>query len=213
MSQCWINWLSKSALVVPLVLLNACQSTPSPSQLDLGTKSHALVQDSYPPPSGIAIPTPTPTPESSQTDWNKPSGGKYPELYTGEHLWIDVSIQNQRVYIKDDDWTIYTMVTSSGLDTSPDTSTPRGTFQIEPEKGTWFYNKQEGQGARYFISWKNHGEFLFHSVAMDFHGNVIEKEAEKLGQKASHGCFRLTIPDAKWMYDHIPVKTKVIVHD
>ena len=105
------------------------------------------------------------------------------------------------------------MVTSSGLDTSPDNSTPMGTFYVQSEKGEWFYNNSEHEGAKYYVSWKNHGEFLFHTVAMDKNGNVIEEEAKKLGQKASHGCFRLTISDTKWLYDHIPVKTKVVVRN
>jgi lipoprotein-anchoring transpeptidase ErfK/SrfK len=86
-------------------------------------------------------------------------------------------------------------------------------FYIQPERGTWFYNRAEQEGAEYYVSWENHGEFLFHSVAMDKDGNVIELEAEKLGQKASHGCFRLTMPNAKWIYDHIPVKTKVVIQE
>lgn len=40
---------------------------------------------------------------------------------------------------------------------------------------------------------------------------VIEKEAKHLGTKASHGCIRLTIPDAKWIYENIPEKTKVVI--
>jgi lipoprotein-anchoring transpeptidase ErfK/SrfK len=44
---------------------------------------------------------------------------------------------------------------------------------------------------------------------MDKNGNVIESEAMKLGQKASHGCVRLAIPDAKWIYDNIRYNTKV----
>jgi lipoprotein-anchoring transpeptidase ErfK/SrfK len=104
------------------------------------------------------------------------------------------------------------MVTSSGLDTSPDNSTPQGIFYIQPEKGKFFYSNSEHEGAEYFVSWKNHGEFLFHSVPTDRNGKVIEEEARKLGQKASHGCFRLTIPDAKWIYENIPINTKVVIH-
>ncbi|CCU56791.1 ErfK/YbiS/YcfS/YnhG superfamily [Bacillus subtilis E1] len=40
---------------------------------------------------------------------------------------------------------------------------------------------------------------------------VIKTEAEKLGTKASHGCIRLTIPDAKWIYENIPEHTKVVI--
>lgn len=65
---------------------------------------------------------------------------------------------------------------------------------------------------KYYISWKNHGEFLFHTIPTDKNGNYIKPEAEKLGTKASHGCFRLPVLDAKWIYNNIPEGTKVVVH-
>ncbi|KHD85978.1 L,D-transpeptidase [Heyndrickxia ginsengihumi] len=145
-------------------------------------------------------------------DWNAPSGGPYPTLSANEKLWIDVSINDQKVYIKHNNKTIYTMITSSGLDTNPDNSTPEGTFHVQAERGTWFYSPKYKEGAEYWVSWKNHGEFLFHSVPMTEDKKVIPADAKKLGQKDSHGCFHLTIPDAKWIYDHIPTGTKVVVH-
>lgn len=144
-------------------------------------------------------------------DWTKPSGGAYPDLTKGRDIWLDVSIHDQKVYVKEQDDVIYTMVMSSGLDVSPDNTTPQGTYYIEPERGTWFYNKKEQEGAMYWVSWKNHGEFLFHSVPMNEDKSVIVDEAAKLGEKASHGCFRLTIPDAKWIYEQIPKHTKVVI--
>jgi hypothetical protein len=59
------------------------------------------------------------------------------------------------------------------VDTSLDTSTPKGTFYIQAERGLSFYNPREKEGAKYWVSWKNNGEFLFHSVAKDKHANVI----------------------------------------
>jgi lipoprotein-anchoring transpeptidase ErfK/SrfK len=149
----------------------------------------------------------------TSVDWREPSGGEYPKLEKGTPVWIDVSIKDQRVYIKKGEDTIYTMITSSGLDTGPDTSTPRGTYFVEPERGLSFFAPQYQQGAKYWVSWKNHGEFLFHSVATDANGNVIEDEAKKLGQKASHGCLRLTMADAKWIFENIPERTKVVIRE
>lgn len=59
---------------------------------------------------------------------------------------------------------------------------------------------------------EKHGEFLFRSVPMRKDKKVIEKEAKKLGTKASHGCIRLAIPDAKWIYKNIPEYTKVVIN-
>lgn len=46
---------------------------------------------------------------------------------------------------------------------------------------------------------------------MDENQQVIKSEAEKLGEKASHGCIRLTVSDAKWIYEHIKTNTKVVI--
>ena len=55
------------------------------------------------------------------------------------------------------------------------------------------------------------GNYLFHSVPVDAEGNVIEEEAKKLGCPASHGCVRLSFPDAKWLYDHVPDGAWVVI--
>jgi lipoprotein-anchoring transpeptidase ErfK/SrfK len=36
-------------------------------------------------------------------------------------------------------------------------------------------------------------------------------EAQKLGSKASHGCIRLALPDAKWIYQNIRVGSRVVI--
>ncbi|MFA6809055.1 MAG: L,D-transpeptidase, partial [Eubacteriales bacterium] len=53
---------------------------------------------------------------------------------------------------------------------------------------------------------------LFHSVPMDKNKNIIEEEEKKLGSPASHGCIRLEVDQAKWIYDNIPQGTPVHIH-
>lgn len=149
--------------------------------------------------------------KAQPVNWLLPTGGSYPVIGPNEPIWIKVSKAQQRLYIMNGNNIIYTMICSTGLDTAPDTSTPVGTYHIQQERGTSFYNPSEGEGAMYWVSWKNHGEFLIHSVATDKNGNIIPSEAEKLGQKASHGCVRLAVPDAKWIYDNIQYGTKVVI--
>ncbi|BEV39056.1 L,D-transpeptidase [Bacillus stercoris] len=148
---------------------------------------------------------------ATSINWTKPSGGKYPDMKQ-KHVWIDVNVKEQKAYIKEGSNTIYTMMISSGLDQTKDDATPKGTFHIEPERGEWFFSEGYQEGAEYWVSWKNHGEFLFHSVPMTKDQKVIKAEAAKLGTKASHGCIRLTIPDAKWIYENIPEHTKVVIN-
>lgn len=148
---------------------------------------------------------------SRNVDWLKPSDGPYPRLRPGECVWIRVSLGHQKVDIMNGNTRLYSMVASTGLNSPADDRTPEGIFFIQKERGQSFYNAREGEGARYWVSWLHHGEYLFHSVPTDRWGRIIVDEARKLGQKASHGCIRLTLPDAKWLYDSIPYGTRVVI--
>ncbi len=53
---------------------------------------------------------------------------------------------------------------------------------------------------------------LFHSVWYYENGNYASqsyREYNKLGTTCSHGCVRLTVADAKWIYDNCPLGTTV----
>ncbi|WPC17167.1 L,D-transpeptidase [Pediococcus inopinatus] len=144
-------------------------------------------------------------------NWQKSSETKaYPDLKKYSDVWIKVSIAKQRVYIFNNKTRLYTMYASTGSKSSP---TPTGTYHIQAERGTFFYNAQSKEGAKYYVSWKDHGVYLFHSVPTNEQGQFLVKEAEKLGKEAnSHGCIRLAVPDAKWLYTNIQEGTKVVIH-
>jgi len=144
-------------------------------------------------------------------DWLQPTGGPYPQIKKGESLWIRVSLGTQRLFIMNGDRSIYTMIVSTGLDSPADNRTPLGTFFIQPERGLSFYSAKLGEGARYWVSWLHHGEYLFHSIPTDRKGSIIASEARKLGTKASHGCIRLALPDARWIYRNVQVGTRVVI--
>ena len=58
------------------------------------------------------------------------------------------------------------------------------------------------------------GSILFHSVWYYKNGqsNTLSyKEYNKLGTTCSHGCVRLNVEGAKWIYDNCPLNTKVII--
>lgn len=54
------------------------------------------------------------------------------------------------------------------------------------------------------------GNYLFHSVLYYQNSNRIMDG--RLGINASHGCVRLDINNAKWIYDNIPRGTKVVTY-
>jgi hypothetical protein len=154
---------------------------------------------------------PPDTPVGPDFNWYSPTDGPYPELSGNMDVWIDASLSTQRIHIMNGDKILYTMITSSGID-SKSTYTPRGTYHIQ-NRGNWFYASKFQEGAEYWVSWKGSGQYLFHSVPMNDKQEIISSAAAKLGMKASHGCFRLTVPDAKWIYENIPTGTKVVIHD
>lgn len=59
-----------------------------------------------------------------------------------------------------------------------------------------------------------HGGILFHSVWYYSHSKASQSTVQfnKLGKTASHGCIRLTVADAKWIYDNCKLGTKVTIY-
>jgi len=92
-------------------------------------------------------------------------------------------------------------ICSTGLDT------PDGTFRTS-DKYTWrfLFGDVYGQYATRIT-----GHILFHSVPYYTQNkNDLEYiEYNKLGTTASMGCIRLTVEDAKWLYDNCPSGTTV----
>lgn len=147
----------------------------------------------------------------NKINWQKSSENKaYPDLTKYPNAYLYVSIKDQRVYVMNGKKVLYTMYASTG--SGGENATPTGTYHIQAERGTFFYNQQSGEGAKNWVSWKNHGEYLFHSVPTDSQGNFIESEAKELGKNAkSHGCVRLSVPDSEWVYNNVPEGMKVVI--
>lgn len=145
-------------------------------------------------------------------DWHKSSETvAYPRVSNYPHMWVHVALKKQRMYLMNNQQVLYTMYVSTGL---PDTkhATPRGTYHVQAERGQYFYSASEQEGAYYWVSWLNHGEFLFHSTPTDAQGHFIQSVANDLGKKpSSHGCVHLSVADAKWVYENIAYGTKVVI--
>lgn len=89
-------------------------------------------------------------------------------------------------------------------------STPVGKFHIY-EKRRW-YALVESTWGQYSARFK--GPYLFHSVPYDRAdpATLFNEEFNKLGKTASHGCIRLAVQDAKWIYDNCGMGTEVAVY-
>jgi hypothetical protein len=122
-------------------------------------------------------------------------------------LWLDVDQNSQIVRAMSGNKPIRVMIASTGR---PATPTPDGTFKIQ-NRGTFF--KIDFASAKFFTSFRGWGKYMFHSIIFDKKGQKIQPiAAERLGFKASHGCIRLPIHDAYWIYQNIPQGTKVLIH-
>lgn len=67
-----------------------------------------------------------------------------------------------------------------------------------------------GRGFTCYYYTQFHGDYLFHSVL--YYQNSNRVMDGRLGINASHGCVRLAIENAKWIYDTIPRGTKAVTY-
>ena len=120
---------------------------------------------------------------------------------------INVSLENQKTYIyngKPDNWKlIRTCPCSTGINGE---DTPVGSFSTK-EKGDWFFSDKYEQGGKYWTQIT--GDILFHSIP--FAKDRITVLDYTLNKPSSHGCIRLSLADAKWIYTNIPKGSKVII--
>lgn len=121
-------------------------------------------------------------------------------------ILVDLSMQKVGIYTGGQgQWRLaQSYICSSGA--GGNDATPTGTFTIH-SRGTWFFSRSEQEGGEWWTQFS--GDFLFHSLPMDQNRNVVDAT---LGKPASHGCIRLAISNAKWIYDNIPRGTTVNIY-
>jgi hypothetical protein len=117
-------------------------------------------------------------------------GGGFDLRYPGAGYHVEVDIARQVMVIADDGKSRYIIPASTG---APATPTITGHYQV--------YSKTPGfnsHGMYYSSYW--HGGYAIHGYASVPTYN------------ASHGCVRIPIPDAKFVYDRLPIGTDVYVY-
>ena len=90
-------------------------------------------------------------------------------------------------------------------------ATPKGVFHLSSK---YIWRELNGGVYGQYAS-RITGGVLFHSVpyASKNKSTLYWDKYNKLGQQASMGCVRLTVEDAKWIYDNCPSGTAVEVYD
>ena len=127
---------------------------------------------------------------------------------------LKVSTADQRVYVYapdgNDEYTdlVRTMKCSTSRKATP---TPTGTFTETGPGARWHFFKKFNCWAQY--AYYIEGDIMFHSVLYNQkNGKVTQSSVNHLGSRASHGCVRLSVEDAKWIWENCPSNTKVIVY-
>ena len=190
-----------------------------------------------PTPSPTPEPTPTPTPSPTPSPTPEPTayqsaaypltpkslrtyeGGRYPEETPlnedPEKFYAVVDLTNQVVFIYEKDaageYTVLVreMICSSGIEEG--SPSPRGTFQMGEDYKRFAFFVNFGCYAQYWSQIR--GRIYFHSVPYSERDDryLIEEEFWLLGQPASHGCIRLAVKNAKWLWENITDGTTVVV--
>jgi len=133
--------------------------------------------------------------------------------------FFEVDVKNQVVkvwkYSKDtEDYTDLdrAFICATGTERYP---SPLGTFTLSGRRAAHCkFPKWGGGEARWWT--KITEEIAFHSVLYGDSGNDATLKVASfngLGRRGSHGCIRMTVADAKWIYDNAGAGMKVWIHD
>ena len=86
---------------------------------------------------------------------------------------------------------------------APGSPTVKGTYKVGSR------GKSFGSGYTCWYWTQFYGNYLFHSVLYQ-PGSMSRIQDGRLGISASHGCVRLDIECARWIYNNIPTRTRVV---
>lgn len=127
-------------------------------------------------------------------------------------ITVDVRNQIVSVYSRDEngEYTVPVrqMLCSTGKVGTP---SPVGDWVLNGRKANWCYFPKWGDYARYWT--RINAKVAFHSPIYSSPSTKALKvnSYNMLGSRASHGCVRLSVPDAKWIYDNVGAGTVVTI--
>lgn len=140
----------------------------------------------------------------------------YPEGFPKADTYkiiVDIANQVTMVYKKDDkgEYTVPVryMLCSTGLEDR----TPVGTFDMDSYHVRFSVFVRDGRCGQYWTQIR--GAIYFHTTlyTKEDAATYIEETTAELGSKASHGCVRLCVPDARFMWYNIAPGTKCVIRN
>ena len=127
---------------------------------------------------------------------------------------LKVSIDRQRVYVYAlDQEGQYQLTKEMVCSTGLGDSTPTGIYRKTGPQDRWHYFTK-------YLCWAQYtyiidGDIMFHSVLYSARSESTLRYTSvyNLGKKASHGCIRLSVEDARWIFENCASRTIVIIDD
>ena len=123
-------------------------------------------------------------------------------------FWVDLSEQKLTLFkgSKGNWLAVKEFICSTGTSDHP---TPKGEFRTTIHDLSFDSFGYRCWYATGFIG----GEYLFHSSPYTLTSKPEVCADSRLGKPTSHGCVRLKLEDAKYLYDNIPLGSKVVIVD
>lgn len=153
-------------------------------------------------------------------DGNPPEGYDFEYFYTDMKKFVNdnqikspttnlitTDLENKLTYIfeKDDNGSWKLLYTWSCTIGKPSTPTIKGTFYVSGRKP---YFGSDTYRVKYAT--RIQGAYYYHSLL--FNANGTEIIDDRLGMALSHGCIRLAVDNAQWIYDNVLDKTTIIIN-
>ncbi|MDD6308712.1 MAG: L,D-transpeptidase [Clostridia bacterium] len=140
-----------------------------------------------------------------------------PQMATISYIEVNKAMQMVIVYAQDSLGTLFPIrhfICSTGI---PLDQTPNGTFSARPltytsKHGPWYYFQLHDCWVIYCTQIS--GDICFHSVTFNEYdaGSLSKTAYQNLGNPASHGCIRLMVEDAEFIWENCK-NVKTIISD
>ena len=153
-------------------------------------------------------------------DGNPPEGYDFKYFYTDMTRFVNenqiksptinlitTNLENKLTYISEENnsgtWDLlYKWSCTVG---KPSTPTIKGTFYVSGRKP---YFGSDTYRVKYAT--RIRGSYYYHSILFNSEGTEIIDD--RLGMALSHGCIRLDVKNAQWIYDNVLDKTTIIIN-
>lgn len=125
---------------------------------------------------------------------------------------LSISLGDQKVYVFElNEDKKYDLIKTFLCSTGRFSPTPRGVFTTTGPYRRWYYFKGFTVWAQY--AYNIEGNVLMHSVLYKTKGgSPTLSSVNDLGKKASHGCVRLSVKNAQWVYTNCEEGTVITIY-